>query len=191
MKWCERLAERGFAALALDFYRGRTAATPTEALMLRDAANQNSQSLATEVAQAYSELAREPRLRATKRFLLGWSFGAAWATFSSGFLPDVSGVVAYYGQAFTDDAQLYVRLKAPILLVGAERDTAPSPDKLRGVLEQLQAHGQAAEMVVVPANHGFAEAAHPGYDPEVAERVWSRVIDFLEQRAAAPRSGPG
>lgn len=186
LTWCDRLAKHGFAAVAFDFFGGRLARSTAHALELRDTANSRSTDLQAALELAYEKLRTDPRLRARKRFLLGWSYGAAWATYAMGFLPDVSGVVAYYGQSFTDNPQLFATLDSPILLIGGDRDSAPPPMRLRTITAELASRGKPAQLRLFPAGHGFAEAKHPGYDEDVAEQAWTTTIAFLRQAAAAP-----
>lgn len=180
LSWCDRLAQEGFAAVALDFFDGEVAQSPEEGRSLRDAANTRSAEIQHDVEQAYRRLVTDPRLRSDRRFLLGWSFGAAWATYAAGFLPDVQGVVAYYGQAFTDAPQLSRQLSSPLLFIGGQLDSTPSPEKLVSIVSQLRSNGKRAELCLFAAGHGFAERTHPGYDFRVAEKAWVSVIDFLQ-----------
>ena len=123
-------------------------------LALRDAANAKSVELQHIVEQAYSQIRTDPRMLASKRFLLGWSFGGAWATYAAGVLPDVTGVVAYYGQAFTDDPALYQKVEAPILFIGGHADSRPPPQRLQSIVQTLQSEGKSAEPLLVPAGPG-------------------------------------
>lgn len=184
---CDRLAEHGFAAVALDFYDGQVATSLSEATTLRDSANARVPVIKSIIREAYRQLESDPRLRSNARFLLGWSFGGAWATTAAGFLPDVRGVVAYYGEAFSDNASLEGKLTAPVLFIGAERDSAPSPNQLHTLVERLTAKGKAAQLLLVPAAHGFAERSHPGFDAGAAALAWANVIRFLDE--SSPR-GP-
>jgi dienelactone hydrolase len=150
-----------------------------EARALRDEANEDGEAHQQLVADAYAKLAVDPRVQATRRFLLGWSYGGAWATVSAGALDDVSGVVAIYGEAFADST-LYDRLSAPLLLVGASRDDEPSVGRLREVEAALRGHGKEVSLVVHDAGHGFMEPAHPGYSERAAQQAWESVVAFLD-----------
>jgi carboxymethylenebutenolidase len=180
---CDRLAEHGFAAVALDFYDGHVAASLNEATTLRDSANSRVPVVRGIIEEAYRQLESDPRLLSNTRFLLGWSFGAAWATAAAGFLPDVKGVVAYYGEAFSDNSSLDERLTAPVLFIGAERDSDPSPDQLHAIVGRLTAKGKVAQLLLVPAAHGFTERSHPGFDPGATALAWANVIRFLDENA--------
>jgi carboxymethylenebutenolidase len=178
--WCDQLAERGFAAVALDFYDGDVPRSVEEALALRDSAVRRAPAVRESIERAYDLLASDPRLRSERRFLLGWSFGAAWATVAAGFLPNVRGVVAYYGERFSENADLYETLRAPILFIGANRDSNPAPAQLKQIVATLTEKGKLAKLVVVDGGHGFAERAHPGYDAAIAEAAWQDTTRFLE-----------
>lgn len=151
---------------------------------MRDDANTRSHDLQEIIERTYTQLQTDPRLLARNRFLLGWSFGGAWSTYLAGVLPDVTGVVAYYGQAFTDDPSLYQRLTAPILLVGATTDLAPTASTLRSIVKRLRAENRTADLVLVSAGHGFAERNHPGYDRQASETAWAKAMDFLDSHAS-------
>ncbi len=179
LEWCDALAQAGFAAVALDFYDGRIAYSPDESRALRDSANSRASELQGLVQQTYNSLRSDPRLRSQKRFLLGWSFGGAWATFASGFLPDVTGVVAYYGEDFGMDPSLYDQVSAPILFIGAQRDTDPTPERLHEIVGKLNSRGKTAELVLVDAMHGFAERRHDGYNAVAALESWKQAVRFL------------
>jgi dienelactone hydrolase len=179
LDYADTLAERGYAACVLDFYRGELPRSLDEARALRDEANENADAHQRLVADAYAMLAVDPRVQATHRFLLGWSYGGAWATFSAGTLEDVSGVVAIYGEAFAD-ATLYERVSTPVALVGAARDTEPSIERLRDVEAELHRRGTEVSLVIVDAAHGFMEPAHPGYSQQAAEQAWESVLVFLD-----------
>jgi carboxymethylenebutenolidase len=178
--WCDQLAERGFAAVALDFYDGSVPKSVEEALALRDSAVRRAHVVRESIELAYGLMASDPRLRSERRFLLGWSFGAAWATVAAGFLPHVTGVVAYYGERFSESSDLYETLRAPILFIGARRDPNPAPAQLEQIVETLTEKGKVARLVVVDGGHGFAERAHPNYDAVAAEAAWKDATQFLQ-----------
>ena len=94
------LAKDGFAACVLDLYEGQVADNASQATALRDNANARLPALTNLITRTYSSLRSDPRVFAPRRYLLGWSYGGAWATYAAGFLEDVAGVVAIYGHAF-------------------------------------------------------------------------------------------
>jgi carboxymethylenebutenolidase len=178
--YADALADHGYAACVLDFYGGRVASDLRAARALRDEANARNPELTRLVLSAYSELASDPRVRARRRFLLGWSYGGAWAKFAAGALPDVSGVVAVYGEAFGDDEARYDLVPAPLLLVGATGDSEPSPERLRTVERELAERGKAVSLVMLDEKHGFMEPAHPNFSRPAADQAWTAIVRFLD-----------
>jgi len=74
---------------------------------------------------------------------------------------------------------LYDKVRAPILFIGAQRDTDPTPEQLHDIVGKLNSRGSRAELVLVDAMHGFAERRHDGYDPRLARESWEKVLRFL------------
>ena len=98
-------------------------------------------------------------------------------------LADPMIAAAYPELAFTDDPELHKKVEAPILLIGGRADSAPPPERLQSIARTLLSDGKSAELLLVPAGHGFAEQNHPGYSQEASESAWSATVDFLEARA--------
>ena len=164
----------------MDFYDGSVPRSVEEALVLRDSAVRRAPALRESIERTYGLMASDPRIHSERRFLLGWSFGAAWATVAAGFLPNVTGVVAYYGESFSQNSDLYEAARAPILFIGASRDLNPAPASLKAIVQALTERATPARLVVVDAGHGFAERAHPGYDATAAQAAWKDAVQFLE-----------
>ncbi|MCA9655944.1 MAG: dienelactone hydrolase family protein [Myxococcales bacterium] len=184
--YADALAQDGFAVCVLDFYGGRVAEAPEQARALRDEANGRVPALTSLVQGAYEALRSDPRVLARRRYLLGWSFGGAWATYAAGFLDHVAGVVAIYGEAFGDDPTLIERFSVPLLLLGATRDSDPTTEALQEIRDGLAGRGVPVSVVLVDAEHGFMEPRHRGYARQPAERAWTTAVEFLEALEAHP-----
>jgi carboxymethylenebutenolidase len=184
--YADALARRGYAACALDFYDGEVATSLDRATRLRDQANERNARLQALVDKTFAALHTDPRVRARRRVLLGWSYGGAWATHAAGSLDDVSAVIAVYGEAFSSDPTLYERIDAPMLLVGAAHDTAPSPKALREIEARLIERGIQASLVLFQARHGFMEPTHPGYSERPAGEAWDAILEFLHETRPPP-----
>jgi carboxymethylenebutenolidase len=184
--YADSLARRGYAACALDFYDGQVATSLEQATRLRDQANGRNEKLQALVAAAFAGLQSDPRVQARRRVLLGWSYGGAWATHTAGYLDDVSGVIAIYGEAFSDDPTLYERIDAPLLLVGGTADTTPSPKALREIEATLIERGIAVSLALFQGKHGFMEPTHPGYSERPAGRAWDAILQFLHETRPPP-----
>jgi dienelactone hydrolase len=177
--YADALTEAGFAACVLDFYGGRVAENVEQAVALRDDANDRLPELTALVQHTGAALRSDPRVLAPRLYLVGWSYGGAWATFAAADLERVSGVVAIYGEAFSGNPTLIERDSAPLLMVGATEDTEPSPDTLHELRDAIRDRGNAASVLIVEAGHGFMEPNHPGYAKQPAARAWAAVVEFL------------
>src|SRR5690606_9930404 len=62
LRWCDRLAEQGFAAVAFDFYDGVVARSTEDALTLRDGANTRVSELQALVELTYEEVRHNPQI---------------------------------------------------------------------------------------------------------------------------------
>ncbi len=179
--YADDLAGRGYAVLALDLFNGQIPSNPEQAVKLRDEANKRAPEIGGLILEAYGRLATDERIRATRRYLVGWSYGAAWATTAASKLEHLSGTVAYYGQNFTSLPALYEQVDCPFLLVGALDDEQPSPATLREVERHLKDNGKIVDLLLVKGGHGFAEPTLPAYEKASADEAWSATLDFLER----------
>jgi carboxymethylenebutenolidase len=174
--WTDRLAEEGYAAIAVDLYNGRSADRTEEALALRDEANKRPEENKAIIRGAYEYLASDSRIRATRRALVGWSYGAGWATLMASELPDVSAVIAHYGVA---DVALEraAQIQSSLLLICGDRDEAR--DDMTEFATSLKTAGKRVQAVWTHADHGFVDPSNANYDGPAAERTYAEVRQFL------------
>ena len=88
----------------------------------------------------------------------------------------MTGVIAFYGENFSNDVDLFDQVSAPMLLVGATKDQMPTPHVLKAIKEELVAKGKSSSLLVVNAKHGFAERRHPGFSQPAAEKTWAEAL---------------
>ena len=179
---CDRLAAAGYVALAPSLYAdGATAATITEAEVLRDA--HDEEVVAKPVVQAAAEQLRGlPAVNGAQIGVIGFSLGAYWALHLSQVRPDdVSAVVAVYG---TDDGD-YRTARAAYLGHFAERDDFEPLEAVRALEAKIREAGREVTFYVYPGTgHWFVEPNRPEYDAAAAELVWDRTLNFLNDRLA-------
>jgi carboxymethylenebutenolidase len=179
---CDRLAAAGYVALAPSLYAdGATAATITEAEVLRDA--HDEEVVAKPVVQAAAEQLRELlAVNGAQIGVIGFSLGAYWALHLSQVRPDdVSAVVAVYG---TDDGD-YRTARAAYLGHFAERDDFEPLEAVRALEAKIREAGREVTFYVYPGTgHWFVEPNRPEYDAAAAELVWDRTLNFLNERLA-------
>ncbi|MFM7427434.1 MAG: dienelactone hydrolase family protein [Elainella sp.] len=180
----ERLAGEGYAALAVDLYEGKSAATPEEARALVQAAGQNPQRLEDNLRQAYAYLDGQ---QAPKIGSIGWCFGGSWSLNTALLLPDqLDAAVIYYGGQLVTDANRLEALEMPILGIFGSLDDNPPVDRVRQFEAALKSVGKSPEIYIYEgADHAFANPSGRRYNPEAAAAAWQRTTDFLERHLKA------
>jgi len=175
--WADRLASAGWAALAVDLYGGTVATTADQAMATMKAVDDARASQT--IAAAIAFLAKDPRIQATKRAVIGWCFGGGWALQTALAHPELDGAILYYGQLETDPAKLGA-IKARLLGIFGKRDKGipvETVDKFEAALKQA---GVRAEIRQYEADHAFANPSNPKYDEANAADAWVHVLAFLE-----------
>jgi len=175
--WADRLASAGWAAIAVDLYSGTVATTPDEAMKAMKAVDETK---AAATISAALELAKtDPRIRATKRAVIGWCFGGGWSMQTALAHPELDGAIIYYGQLETDPAKL-AAIKGKVLGVFANKDRGIPPavvDRFEAALAQAKV---PAEIHQYDAEHAFANPSNPRYDETSAADAWAHVLAFLQ-----------
>ncbi|HSD89575.1 MAG TPA: dienelactone hydrolase family protein [Kofleriaceae bacterium] len=175
--WADRLAGTGWAALAVDLYGGTVATTPDQAMAAMKAVDPAKAKATIDAAIEF--LAKDPRVAAKKRAVIGWCFGGGWSLQTALAHPELDGVIMYYGQLETDPAKIGV-IKGQLLGVFANRDKGIPPaqvDKFEAALKQA---GVKATIYRYDADHAFANPSNPKYDEKSAGDAWSHVLAFLD-----------
>lgn len=181
--WSDRLAEDGYAALAVDLYGGRVATTPDQAMaMMRTVDDARAKEILT---AAHRFLKEDPRVAATRRGVIGWCFGGGWSLQQAILQPDLDAAVIYYGRLVTDET-LLAGIHARLLGVFANRDPSIPPTAVAGFVTALQRAGKTIELHQYDADHAFANPSGAHYDTVAASDAWSHVRTFLAATLRAP-----
>jgi len=178
--WSDRLANSGYAAIAVDLYGGKVADNPDDAMAYMktvDGAAAKKTLLA-----AYELLGNDPRVKANKRGSIGWCFGGKWSLELALAAPELDAAVVYYGHVETN-AERLADLQAPLLAIFGTRDEALDPsfvEKFSFGLEQ--AGDKSFEVVSFDGAHAFANPSGERYEEESAAKAWAKVQAFLGQQ---------
>ena len=172
-----RLADQGYAALAVDLYGGETADAPDAAMALMQAVD--AEAAVDNLRQAHAFLAARG---APAVGSIGWCFGGGQSLQAALALPaELDAAVVYYGQPVTD-AEALRPLQMPVLGIFGAEDAAFPPDTLDAFQAALAEAGVTHEVVVYPgADHAFANPSGERYQPEAAEDAWARTTAFLAE----------
>lgn len=170
-----RLADQGYAALAVDLYGGEAAETPDAAMALMQAVDETAATDNLRQAVGFLDARGAPRVGS-----IDWCFGGGQALQAALALPtELDAAVIYYGQPVIDADRL-AALQMPVLgLFGAEDASFP-PDTLAAFEAALAEAGVEHEIVVYPgADHAFANPSGEKYQPEAAEDAWQKTTALL------------
>ena len=173
---CDRLAERGYTALAPEYYSGRVAHTIDEAKVLQEEAEGDLDTMRAMVKTAKDHLAS---LRVGKSIaVLGFSMGADWAIVTAANESDVAATVLFYGSWSVD----FSHMKSKVLGHYAETDEWQPLNRVREMEQDMKDAGVNVAIHVYPGtSHWFMEDDRPEYDPEAAKLAWQRTVDFLKK----------
>ena len=174
--WADRLAADGYAALAVDLYRGRVATAREDALKYMKSVDQ-AQGRAT-IQAARDFLKSDPRARASRVGAIGWCFGGGWSLQAALTLPDLKAAVIYYGRLVTDSAALS-QINANVLGVFGNHDRGIPPSAVDAFEKAMADAGRSLRVLRFEANHAFANPSSARYDATSAEKAFGAVRAFL------------
>jgi carboxymethylenebutenolidase len=184
-----RLAERGFAAVAIDYF-GRTAGVGKRGddFPFRDhVAKTTAQGVQADVAAAVAHLRSAEGGACRAAFTLGFCFGGrhSWLAAASGH--GLAGAIGFYGRpGFGGDgspgpAQRAGEMKAPILGLMGGADQGIRPEDVAAFEQALESAGVDHELVVYEgAPHSFFDRKQEEF-ADASEDAWRRVVAFLER----------
>jgi len=181
LAYADRLADAGFAIVAPDLVRGRTASTIAEAEQLLSTVDEDH---ANAVALAAIDRLAAPEGPA-KIGTVGFSFGAAWAVWSAAKRPTVAASVVYYG---TVTGPSLSKATVPVLGHFAEDDPYESNENVEAFERELRDAGRSIFLHRYPGTgHWFAEPSKDAYRPDAAKLAFERTVSFLREHLAAVR----
>src|SRR6267143_2857216 len=181
----ERFASAGIHAIAFDYF-GRTAGLDRRADdfdYMPHVRQTTPTTVFADIAASRAKLENETKARRT--FVLGFCFGGRIAFLSSAEVPELAGVVGFYGRLgkrendpWTVPAEEARRMRAPILgLFGGDDPGIPATD--------IAAFDDALRAAKIPHSiHTYPGAPHSFFDRTFNEHraecddAWRRVLAF-------------
>jgi carboxymethylenebutenolidase len=182
-----RLAERGYRAVAIDYF-GRTAgaAKRGDDFEFREHTGRTTtEQVQADVAAAVEHL----RPDAGAIFTLGFCFGGrhSWLAAASG--NRLAGAIGFYGRPGVGNdgspgpAQRAAELEAPILALMGGADEGIPPEAVAEFEEALEREGVEHEVVTYPgAPHSFFDRKQADF-ADASEDAWGRVLAFIERHS--------
>ena len=173
------LAREGYAALAVDLYRGKVTDKQEEAHQLMSGMPQDRAMRDLKAAVAFLKARKD--VRADRIGSIGWCMGGKFSLLLATEEPTLAAAVAYYGAPPTDPAAI-ARIKAPVLGNFGGEDKGPSPEQVKAFESAMTKAGKTVDVKIYPgAGHAFANVNNPwkGYRADAAKDAWARTVAFF------------
>ena len=173
-----KLADQGYAALAIDLYRGQVATTPDEAHQIMRGVPEDRANRDLLAATAYLRSLKnvDPKRVGS----IGWCMGGGYSLDLAVNDPTLKVAVINYGHLAADAATLK-KINADILGVFGGQDKGIPVDSVKQFESQLKAMGRTVDIHIFPdAGHAFENPNNKqGYRAEDAAQAWTYTVDFL------------
>jgi carboxymethylenebutenolidase len=173
-----KLADQGYAALAVDLYRGKVAKTPDEAHEIMRGVPEDRAK--RDLRAAFEFLASQPNVKKDRIGAIGWCMGGGYSLDVALQEPTLAADVINYGHLATDPDALK-KINAPILGLFGAQDRGIAPADVKKFQQSLDQMGKKIEVKIYDdAGHAFENPNNKeGYREADAADAWKRTVDFL------------
>lgn len=173
-----KLAGEGYAALAIDLYRGKVATTPDEAHEIMRGVPEDR--AARDLRAAVAFLKSQPNVKKNRIGSIGWCMGGGYSLNVALQEPTLTATVINYGHLVAD-ADSIKKINASVLGIFGAQDRGIPVDDVKKFEQALKQKGNQVEIVIYPdAGHGFENPNNKeGYRADDAANAWMRTVSFL------------
>ena len=174
-----KLADQGYAALAVDLYRGKVATTPDEAHELMRGVPEDRAT--RDLHAAFEFLKSQSNVKKDRMASIGWCMGGGYSLDVALQEPTLTAAVINYGHLAVD-ADSLKKINASILGLFGGQDRGIPVDDVKKFEQNLKQMGKKVEIVIYPnAGHAFENPNNKdGYRPDDEADAWKRTVKFLE-----------
>jgi carboxymethylenebutenolidase len=172
-----KLADQGYLALAVDFYRGKVATTRDEAHELSRAP---SDRVKRDLHAAFEYLQSQPNVKKDRIGAIGWCWGGGYSLQLAIAEPQLAADVVNYGDVSAGSDELK-KINAPVLGLFGAQDRGITPDDVKKFKEQMDKLGKKAEVTIYPdTGHGFQNPVNgAGYNAADTADAWKKITNFF------------
>jgi len=173
-----KLADEGYASLAIDLYRGKVATSPEQAHEIMRGVPEDR--AARDLNAAFDFLKSQPNVKPDRIGSIGWCMGGGYSLDVALQQPKLAATVINYGHLATDPNAL-MKINAPILGLFGGQDQGITPSDVKKFEEEMKKTGKRIEVVIYPdAGHAFENPNNKsGYRAADAADAWKRTGNFL------------
>lgn len=180
----EEFAGKGYLAIAVDLYNGRSSNDPAQANVLLS--NMRVES-AMKTIQAGERLLKEsPRLKVPHVALVGCNSGGTIAILAAQQIKDIDAVAAVNPMIAPREKKIS-KYRVPIILI--DPGTPPAGlEEFQKLMDDMRNPLAVYTLEGVP--EGFADPRSANHNASHAEKAWQMVDDFLKREFAKPEKAP-
>jgi carboxymethylenebutenolidase len=173
-----KLADQGYAALAIDLYRGKVADNPDTAHELMRGVPEDR--ALRDLHAAVEFLRSQPNVKKDRIGSIGWCMGGGYSLDVALQEPTLTATVINYGHLATDPAALG-KISAAILGNFGAQDKGIPPEDVKKFEASLKQAGKKVDIKIYPdAGHAFENPNNKdGYRADDAADAWHRTVSFL------------
>jgi carboxymethylenebutenolidase len=175
-----KLADQGYAVLAIDLYRGKVADNADTAHELARGVPEDR--ALRDLHAAVEFLKSQPNIRKDRIGSIGWCMGGGYSLDVALQEPTLAATVINYGHLATDPAAIQ-RIHAAILGNFGGQDKGITPDDVKTFEAALKQAGKRADIKIYPdAGHAFENPTNKnGYRAADAADAWQRTVKFFNE----------
>jgi carboxymethylenebutenolidase len=175
-----KLADQGYAALAIDLYRGKVATTADEAHEIMRGVPEDRAK--RDLHAAFEFLASQSNVKKDRIGAIGWCMGGGYSLDVALQEPTLAADVINYGHLATDPDALK-KINAPILGLFGAQDRGITPDDVHKFEQALKQDGKNIDVkIYADAGHAFENPNNKdGYRAADAADAWKRTTTFLAE----------
>ncbi len=173
-----KFAEQGYAALAVDLYRGKATADPGEAHELMRGLPQDR--AVRDLTAAFAYLAARPDVNKNQIGSIGWCMGGGLSLQLAVHEPRLAACVVNYGAPPTNPADIG-KIHAPVLGNFGAEDRGITPEDVQAFEKAMKAAGKAIDVKIYEgAGHAFQNPNNKGgYRQDATMDAWARTLAFF------------
>jgi carboxymethylenebutenolidase len=176
----DRLAYRGYVALAVDLYRGRSTQAPDIAHeMMRGLPEDRALS---DLEAGFAFLSERPDVDPSRIGVVGWCMGGGYALALAVDQPKLRAAVVNYGRLVTSASKV-AQIKAAFLGNFAGQDRGILPVDVQAFEKMLLKTDSDVDIKIYPNDgHAFMNPTNTeGYDDVATKDAWSRIDAFFKR----------
>ncbi|WP_319777663.1 dienelactone hydrolase family protein [Maridesulfovibrio sp.] len=178
----KRIAAKGYAVLAADFYGVRNRPSSVDEARVIHRIYRNDRLLMRERSKAcLTALLDQPEVDPSSICALGFSFGGGAALELARTGAGLKGAASVYGYLDTSHPVVPGEIKCPLLAIHVNSDPVVPEEHLQ--MFECEMHSADVDYDLIRldnAHHGFANPEDDVFDENLAEEMWDTVLGWME-----------